>query len=158
MRYFLIDKVTELEIGKSARGVKNVTLTDEVLHDHFPDHPIMPGVLILEAASQLAGFLLEMTVNRPDAPLRRSLLVQVELAKFHDFATPGDQLDIRVTLDSQHEGAAKVTAEAQVGTKRIARAGLMFVLREIPSSSVHDQRRYLYRLWTRDLKPTQTIL
>src|SRR3984893_2583057 len=113
MRYFLIDKVTHLEIGKSVRGIKNVTLTDEVLHDHFPDHPIMPGALILEAASQLAGFLLEMTVNTPDRPLRRSLLVQIELAKFHDFAGPGDQLDIQVVLDSIHEEAAKVTVEVQ---------------------------------------------
>jgi 3-hydroxyacyl-[acyl-carrier-protein] dehydratase len=158
MRYFLIDKVTELDLGKSARGIKNVTLTDETLHDHFPDHPILPGALILEAASQLAGFLLEMTLNKPDAPLRRSLLVQVELAKFHDFAGPGDQLDIQVVLDSLHEGAAKVTAEVKAGTKRIARAGLMFVLREIASEKVHEQRRYLYRLWTRDLPQTLTIL
>jgi 3-hydroxyacyl-[acyl-carrier-protein] dehydratase len=158
MRYFLIDKVTELEIGKSVRGIKNVTLSDEILHDHFPDHPIMPGALILEAASQLAGFLLEMTVNRPDAPRQRSLLVQVELAKFHDFAGPGDQLDIRIVLDALHEGAAKVTAEVKAGTKRIARASLMFMLREVASEKVHEQRRYLYRLWTRDLKMDRPIL
>lgn len=158
MRYFLIDKVTELDIGKTARGIKNVTLTDEVLHDHFPDHPILPGALILEAASQLAGFLLEMTVNKADAPRRRSLLVQVELAKFHDFAGPGDQLDIRVTLDSLREEAAKVTAEVTAGNRRIARASLVFVLREVPSPRVHEQREYLYRLWTRDLPTKPTIL
>jgi 3-hydroxyacyl-[acyl-carrier-protein] dehydratase len=158
MRYFLIDKVIELDIGKSVRGIKNVTLTDEVLHDHFPDHPIMPGALILEAASQLAGFLLEMTVNKPDAPLVRSLLVQVELAKFHDFAGPGDQLDIHIALESLHESAAKVTAEVRAGPKRIARARLMFVLREVASKKVHEQREQLYRLWTRDLKMDLTIL
>lgn len=158
MRYFLIDKVTALEIGKSARGIKNVTLTDEVLHDHFPDHPIMPGALIVEAASQLAGFLLEMTVNKKDAPLRRALLVQIELAKFHDFAEPGDQLDLCVTLDSMHEGAAKVTTEVNAGSKRIARASLMFVLREVASEKVHEQRRYLYRLWTRTWNNELTIL
>ena len=64
MRYYLIDKVTELELGERARGVKCVTLTDEVLHDHFPDYPMLPGALIVEAAAQLAGFLLEMTFNR----------------------------------------------------------------------------------------------
>ena len=158
MRYFLIDKVTELEIGKSVRGIKNVTLSDEILHDHFPDHPIMPGALILEAISQLAGFLLEMTVNKPDGPLKRSLLAQVELAKFHDFAGPGDQLDINIALDSLHEASAKVTAEVKAGSKRIARASLMFVLREVASEKVHEQRRYLYRLWTRDLQQPLTIL
>src|SRR3954466_13996710 len=118
MRYFLIDKVTELTVGQSARGLKNVPLSDEVLHDHFPDHPIMPGALILEAAAQLAGFLLEMTVNTADAPPRRALLVQVDLAKFHDFAGPGDQLDLAVTLEAQREGAAQVHAEARVGERR----------------------------------------
>src|SRR5438067_691906 len=98
MRYFLIDKVTELVLGTHARGVKNITLTDEVLHDHFPDHPIMPGALILEAAAQLAGFLLEVSFNQAGEPPRRALLVQIELAKFHDTAGPGDQLDLLVTL------------------------------------------------------------
>src|ERR671930_270020 len=103
MRYFLIDKVTELTVGRSARGVKNVTLTDEVLHDHFPDHPVMPGALILEAAAQLAGFLLEATVNTAlddQQPPRRALLVGVDLAKFHDFAGPGDQIELHVSIDA----------------------------------------------------------
>src|SRR4029079_7831143 len=71
MRYYLIDKVTELTAGQSARGVKCVTLTDEVVHDHFPDFPMLPGALIVEAAAQLAGFLLEMTFNRPGDPVVR---------------------------------------------------------------------------------------
>jgi 3-hydroxyacyl-[acyl-carrier-protein] dehydratase len=128
-----------------------------VLHDHFPDHPILPGALILEAAAQLAGFLLEMTVNRPAEPPQRALLVQVDLAKFHDTAGPGDQLDIEITLGSLREGAAQVVAQAQVGDRRIARASLTFVLRRIDSERVHEQRGYLYKLWTRDLKPPVTI-
>src|SRR5262245_59290182 len=127
MRYFLLDKVTELVPGERARGVKNVTLTDEILHDHFPDYPIMPGVLVLEAASQLAGFLLETPRNKPGEPLRRALLVQIELAKFHEPAGPGDQLDILVTLDSLREAAAQVTAEVRAGPKRVARAALTFI-------------------------------
>src|SRR5262249_56251763 len=57
MRYFLVDKVTELVPGERIRGVKCVSLSDEVLHDHFPDFPVMPGALIVEAGAQLAGFL-----------------------------------------------------------------------------------------------------
>ena len=64
MRYYLIDKVTELSVGRRARGVKCATLTDEILHDHFPDFPMLPGALIVEAAAQLAGFLLEIA-QRP---------------------------------------------------------------------------------------------
>jgi 3-hydroxyacyl-[acyl-carrier-protein] dehydratase len=158
MRYFLIDKVTEIVPGDHARGVKNVSLSDDVLHDHFPDHPILPGALILEAASQLAGFLLEVTLNRPDDPLRRALLVQVDLAKFHDFAGPGDQLDVLVKIESLREAAAQVVAEVNAGPKRIARAGLTFVMKAVDSQRVHEQRRYLYQLWTRDLKTPVTIL
>jgi len=158
MRYFLIDKVTELVPGERIRGVKNVTLSDEILHDHFPDYPIMPGVLILEAAAQLAGFLLESTFNRKGEPLRRALLVQIQQAKFHDTAGPGDQLDLSVALDSRLEGAAQVTADARCGDRKIARAVLTFMMKVIDSQRVHDQRRYIYSLWTKDLKPPVEIL
>src|SRR5579885_764556 len=158
MRFFLIDKVTELVPGEHVRGVKNVTLTDEVLHDHFPDHPIMPGVLVLEAASQLAGRLLEAKLNSLGETPRRALLVQVELAKFHEPAGPGDQLDIVVRIESLREAAAQVVAEVTAGPKRVARAGLTFVMRHVESERVHEQRRYIYRLWMRELKTPVTIL
>lgn len=158
MRYFLIDKVTELVPGKRAKGVKCVTLSDEILHDHFPDYPVMPGVLILESLAQLAGFLLETTFNQPESPLRRALLAQIQQAKFHDLAGPGDQLELEVTVDSTLEGAAQVSGEARIGERRIVRALLTFVLKEIPSQRVHDQRRYVYNLWTKDLKPPPRIL
>jgi 3-hydroxymyristoyl/3-hydroxydecanoyl-(acyl carrier protein) dehydratase len=158
MRYFLLDKVTEVVPGERARGVKAVTLTDDILHDHFPDYPVMPGALIVESLAQLAGFLLEVTTNRPDAPLRRALLAQIQQAKFHEMAGPGDLLQLEVTLESTLEGAAQVRGEARVGEKRIVRALLTFVMKEIPSQRVHDQRRYVYGLWTKDLNPPPPIL
>lgn len=158
MRYFLIDKVTELAVGDRVRGVKNITLSDEILHDHFPDFPILPGALILEASAQLAGFLLEMTFNKPEAPPLRALLVQVEQAKFYEICGPGDQLDIRVTLESKLEAAAQVMAQVHVGEKRVARAALTFLMKQIDQERVHNQRRYIYQLWTRELEPTPEIL
>lgn len=158
MRYFLIDKVTELLVGERARGVKNVTLSDDILHDHFPDFPIMPGALILEAVSQLAGFLLEMTFNQPGKPIVRALLVQVQQAKFYETSGPGDQLEIVVTIDSLLDAAAQVQAKVSVGEKRVARAGLTFVMKPIDSDRIHEQRKYIYTLWTRDLKTRPLIL
>jgi len=158
MRYFLIDKVTDLVVGERARGVKNITLSDEILHDHFPDYPVMPGTLILEAAAQLAGFLLEMTFNKAGGPLLRALLIQIQQAKFHETAGPGDRLDVEVTLNSRLEEAAQVAAEIRVGEKRIVRAVLTFVMKNIDSPRVHDQRRYIYKLWTKDLNPPPAIL
>ena len=158
MRYYLIDKVTELWPGERIRGLKCVSLSDEVLHDHFPDFPVMPGALIVEAAAQLAGFLLEATFNQEGRPLLRALMVQIEDARFHETAGPGDTLDIAVRLESRLETAAQVSVEVRVGDKRVARARLTFVMKVIDSERVHEQRRYVYGLWTRDLKPPVTIL
>ena len=158
MRYFLIDKVTELTPGESIRGVKCVTLSDPILHDHFPDYPIMPGALIVEASAQLAGFLVESTFNQEGQTPRRALLMQIRRAKFHDTSGPGDRLEITATLQSQLDSAAEVRFEVRVGEKKIARGELTFVLKEIDSERVHEQRRYLYRLWTRDLTPAPVIV
>lgn len=151
MRYFLIDKVTELVVGERARGRKAVTLTDEILHDHFPDFPVLPGALILEGAAQLAGFLLEQTFFRRDAPPLRAILAQVRSAKFYDFAGPGDVLEISTELTSRLARAAECRFEVMVESKRIARGQLTFAMREIQSERVNEQRRYVYKLWTRDL-------
>ena len=159
MRYFLLDRVTELVLGTRACGIKNVTLSDPVLHDHFPDYPIMPGALIVEGVAQLAGFLLEMTVNqdRGDEPIRRALLVQIRNAKFHATAGPGDQLQLTVGLDSLLSTSARVSAEVTCDGQRIATAQLTFSLQAIESERVHEQRRYLYHLWTRGLTLSHPI-
>jgi 3-hydroxyacyl-[acyl-carrier-protein] dehydratase len=151
MRYFLIDKVLELVPGERAVGVKCVTLTDEVLHDHFPDHPILPGALVVEAAAQLAGVLLEASFNPTEGPHRRSLLVQIDRTKFHSACGPGDRLVLTVELSQRLESAFRVTFSGQVEDERIARGQLTFVMRDVESERVHAQRRDLYRLWLRDL-------
>jgi 3-hydroxyacyl-[acyl-carrier-protein] dehydratase len=150
VRYFLLDKITAFEPGASATGIKNVSLSDEVLHDHFPDHPIFPGALLVEAMAQLAGFLLES--GRADAP-ERAILAQIEKAKFHAPAGPGDQILLKVTLAQRLEAAAQVEAEAHVGSRCIGRARLTFMLRRVESARVTEQRAMLYRIWTRELEP-----
>lgn len=157
MRYFLIDKVTVLSVGERVCGIKNVTLSDDILHDHFPDYPIMPGALIIEAASQLAGFLLEMTFNGEDGPILRALLAQVDRARFHETSGPGDCLEIEVTIDSMLEAAARVSVRVKVGDRKIMTGRLMFVMKQIESDRIHEQRRYLYKLWTRDLRTGMAI-
>ena len=151
MRYFLLDRVTDVVPGESARGIKNVTLTDEVVHDHFPDHPILPGALLVEAMAQLGGFLLEVSENADGKPLVRALLGQIKRAKFERPAEPGDRIELAVTLARALDTAAEVHAEAHVDGERIARADLTFILRKVDSERVHEQRRALYRLWTKKL-------
>ena len=151
MRYFLIDKVTELTPGERAAGIKNVTLSDEILHDHFPDYPIMPGALIVEAIAQLAGFLLEVSFQPTEGPVLRAMLVQIQKAKFHRVAGPGDQLQIDAAITSRLEGFVQVRGRVTVAGQRTARADLTFSLRPVESERLNAQRRNLYALWTRDL-------
>jgi 3-hydroxyacyl-[acyl-carrier-protein] dehydratase len=151
VRYFLLDRVTELVPGQHAVGIKCVTLTDQVLHDHFPEHPIFPGALLVEGMAQLAGFLLEATLAEPDKPVRRAILAQIDKAKFKGPAVPGDRIRITVRIQSTLETAARVEAEAHVEDTRIAHAALTFMMREVASARVHEERRALYRLWTAGL-------
>jgi 3-hydroxyacyl-[acyl-carrier-protein] dehydratase len=159
MRYFLLDKITAFDSGKRACAVKCVTLTDEILHDHFPDHPILPGALLIEAMSQLGGFLVELSFHDASSagPARRAVLAQIKEAKFHQGCQPGDRIELEALLESQLEGAARVTAVASVEATRVARAELTFLLRDVDSPRVHEQRREIYRVWTRDLKPPPSI-
>ncbi|MCA9138627.1 MAG: beta-hydroxyacyl-ACP dehydratase [Planctomycetales bacterium] len=158
MRYFLIDKVTSLDVGQSVTGLKCVTLSDQVLHDHFPDFPTMPGALIIEAASQLSGFLIEMSANRNGDPIRRSLLAQIDLAKFHRRVGPGETMEIVARIEQLRDPSVQVVAEVGVAGQTVARARLTFMLQAVDSERVHRQRRYLYELWTRDLELSTPIL
>jgi 3-hydroxymyristoyl/3-hydroxydecanoyl-(acyl carrier protein) dehydratase len=151
VRYFLLDRVTEVVPGELARGTKCVTLTDEALHDHFPDHPIFPGALLVEAMAQLGGFLLEVSENADEKPLVRALLGQIRRAKFEHPAEPGDRIDLEVRLARALDTAAEVHAEAHVDGRRIAQADLTFVLRQVGNERVHEARRALYRMWTKRL-------
>ncbi len=152
MRFFFVDRVDEIKPGESARGTKNITVNEDFLEDHFPDHPIYPGNLIVEALAQLGGFLVETSFNQSDDNLRRAVLAQVDRARFYEPATPGDQVELLCELSSTLEGAAQVKGEARINGKRTASAILTFVLWKVDSVRVHQQRRALYSQWTRHLK------
>jgi 3-hydroxyacyl-[acyl-carrier-protein] dehydratase len=108
---------------------------------------------VVEAAAQLAGFLLEMSFNGDGRPLVRAVLVQIQRAKFYDPIGPGDTLAIEVSVESTRESSAQIGFEGSVGGKVAARGMLTFVMRAIDSPRLHEQRRYVYRLWTRDFSP-----
>lgn len=157
MRYYMIDKITEFNPGKNVRGIKAVSYDSDVLHDHFPEYPVLPGTFLVESMAQLSGFLIEMSCNTKDQ-IRRALLVKIEEAKFHNMAEPGDAIVLEATLGEQMEDAAKTTIMATVGTRKIATATLTFVLKEIPISAIHQQRRMIYKVWTRNCPDIPEIL
>jgi 3-hydroxyacyl-[acyl-carrier-protein] dehydratase len=153
MRFFFVDRVDQIEPGKYVTGIKNITYNEDFLEDHFPDHPLYPGTLAVEALAQIGGFLVECTFNHASQdPLRRAVLAQVEKAKFYDPITPGDQLLLRCEMLSTLEGAAQIKAEARIKEQTAVTAVLTFVLWSVKSEKVHEQRRKLYRQWTQHLK------
>ena len=152
MRWFLVDKVTGLEVGARATGIKCVTLSDPVLHDHFPDHPILPGALLIESMAQLGGLLVEASFDEGgEEPPRRALLVQVRRARFHGMAGPGDRLELEVELESRLAASAQVVATVTREGEKLASARLQFSLMRVESPRVHAQRRQLYAMWTAGL-------
>jgi len=157
MRYYMLDRVLEIVPGEKAVGIKAVTLESEVLHDHFPDYPILPGTLLVEGMAQLSGFLIELTRNTPGR-VRRAMLVKIEEAKFHNIAGPGDCLTLEALLGDQMDDAARTTVRASVGDVKIASATLTFALREVPFPAIHEQRRAIYKIWTRQCPNTPAIL
>lgn len=158
MRFYLIDKVTELISGETARAIKNISLADDCFNEHFDGYPIYPGTLIVEGVAQLAGLLLEYTTNSENTQPRRAVLVQIEKAKFHRPAVPGDQLDIRCKILSMLDGAGQAEGDVFVQGEKISSVVLTFVLKHIDLPQIHTQRLELYRIWTKGLNLSAPIL
>ena len=153
MRFILVDRVDALVPGESISGVKNLALSEEVFAEHFPDHPLYPGTLLIEALAQLGGCLVECSFHQRSPETRRAVLVQIERAKFHGPCRPGDHIALRCNLVSELEGAAQVEAHAFVQQQRAVEATLNFRLVQVQAESVHQQRRALYQTWMRAWKP-----
>lgn len=94
--FLLIDRVVDYEVGEWLKAIKNVTINEPFFQGHFPNHPVMPGVLIMEALAQSAGVL--AYVNAADNPSSNPLfyLVKIDKARFSRTVVPGDQLELHV--------------------------------------------------------------
>jgi 3-hydroxyacyl-[acyl-carrier-protein] dehydratase len=117
--FLLVDRITAFEKNTSAVGIKNVTMNEGFFQGHFPTEPIMPGVLIVEAIAQTAGFLAIKSAERADAGV---YLMSIESAKFRKPVVPGDQLVIEVKVVRQRGTVWKVAGEAKVDGKVVAEA------------------------------------
>ena len=117
--FLLIDKVTEIIINKSITGIKAVTFNEPHFHGHFPGHPVMPGVLILESMAQTAACL----VSCEDQSLSSNNLVfftGIEKAKFRKPVTPGNELFLKINLISHKRSLYKFSGEAFIQNKLVA--------------------------------------
>ncbi|OBS11034.1 beta-hydroxyacyl-ACP dehydratase [Acidihalobacter prosperus] len=132
--FLLVDKVVDCVPGEWLTAVKNVTVNEPFFQGHFPNRPVMPGVLILEAMAQATGLLAFKT--RGDAPPPENFLylfVSVDRARFKRQIIPGDQLIMRVELLRVKRDMWKFSAEARVDGDLAAEAELMCAGREVVS-------------------------
>ncbi len=152
MRFFMLDKITEWEIGSKAKGIKNISLSEDFFDDHFPRHPIMPGVLIIEALAQLSGLLLEATMERDYKKKVKALLTLLEKVKFRNISKPGDTLILNSEIISVHEDSGKVKTIAKVDGKVIAETGMIFVWVSLDDPELEKKRQQLLDFWLQGLK------
>jgi len=119
--FLMVDRVVELRRNVSAIGVKNVSINENYFQGHFPQHPVMPGVLIIESMAQTAAVLVVATLG-PSAEGKLVYFMSVEGAKFRKPVVPGDQLRIHVVKQRQRGNIWKFAAEAKVEDKVVAEA------------------------------------
>ena len=110
MRFLLIDRILEYRKGESAVGSKDVTMSEDFLEDHFPRFPEMPGVLQVEAISQLASWLIFVSNDFKV----KGVLSELGTIKFKDFIKPGDQMVIEVSFKSVDSEGATFKAQVKV--------------------------------------------
>jgi beta-hydroxyacyl-ACP dehydratase FabZ len=128
--FLLVDRIIELEEERIV-GIKNVTANEPFFVGHFPEFPVMPGVLITESMAQVAGVLVLKSI--PDRHSKLVLLASVDGAKFRRPVRPGDQLRIEMTMVSRKSTICKMTGTATVDGVVVAEATLMCVLRDKPA-------------------------
>ncbi len=129
--FLLIDRIIEYKAFESIRAIKNVTINEPFFQGHFPGHPIMPGVLILEAMAQATGMLAFYSNQARGDAGNVYYLVGIDKARFKKPVTAGDQLIIDATLTREIRGIYRFDASAKVDDKTVAIAEFMTTERAV---------------------------
>lgn len=125
--FLLVDRVTELDTGATVRGFKNVTINEPFFQGHFPGHPVMPGLLIVEAMAQLAGILAFRTHDRRPSDGSIYYLAGTDDARFKRPVLPGDRLDMTASILANRKRLMKFDCRAEVDGQLACSAVLMCV-------------------------------
>ncbi len=149
MRYLLVDHITDYETGKRMKAVKNVAMSEDFLEFHFPKNPIMPGVMLLEALTQLTGWLEAVSSDFNNW----FLISRVRKSSFYGFAFPGDQVDLEVEFLSEdnpdtrvYRGTGHVKGKKKIITEY---EGRIVRLDEIEDT---EEQKKFFQVLTRNLK------
>jgi 3-hydroxyacyl-[acyl-carrier-protein] dehydratase len=115
MRFWLLDKIRSYQPDVELAAVKNVTLTEEYLADHFPEFPVLPGVFMLEAATQAGAWLLRLSEDFAHSVIS---LKEAKNIKYADFVAPGQSLDVTVSMLKKDGRLATFKVEGQIGDRQ----------------------------------------
>lgn len=123
--FLLVDKVLSYEVGKRLTAIKNVTINEPFFHGHFPGHPVMPGVLILESLAQASGVLVHLSADPEKRADSLYYLVKIDKARFSQIVRPGDQLLLQVELKRMMMKMGQFVCTASVDGKVVASAEML---------------------------------
>jgi len=122
----LVDRVTDMDEGKTIKAFKNISISEPAFQGHFPGHPIYPGVMILEGMAQAGGILALKSSGLSDEELKNKLIyfMSIDKAKFRSPVTPGDRLDYEITVLKLRKNLIVLEGKAFVDGKLAAEAEL----------------------------------
>lgn len=129
--FLLVDRVLELEKGESIVAIKNVTVNEPFFNGHFPDHPVMPGVLIVEAMAQAAGILGFKTMDKKPQDGSIYYFVGSDKLRFKRPVVPGDQLKLEAKVISERRGIWKFDVQATVEGDMVSSATILCADRKV---------------------------
>jgi 3-hydroxyacyl-[acyl-carrier-protein] dehydratase len=125
--FLLVDRVLEMEVGKRIVAIKNVTMNEPFFQGHFPGHPVMPGVLIIEAMAQVAAIMAYLA-SGSDADQKVSYFMAIDNARFRKPVKPGDTLRIEIETIFHKRGIWSVSGKTYVGDTLVTEAELKATL------------------------------
>ena len=129
--FVLIDRVLSLTVGEEIIAVKNVSINEPFFPGHFPYHPVMPGVLIIEALAQAAAVLSFKTINAKPSDDSIYYFAGIDNARFKKPVSPGDQIILQVRIDRILKGMAKYSGVARVDNAVVAEANMLCILKSL---------------------------
>ncbi len=110
MRFYLLDRIVEVRVGHSLRAIKNLTLGEEYLADHFPSFPVMPGVMMLQTLVEAGAWLLRLTDDFRDSVI---VLREAKNVKYGSFMEPGRQMSVSIELTERSDGLASFKGKGE---------------------------------------------